>query len=143
MRRRDFVIALGSGVGASIAGYFAYHRWPEFAGAPVGPNALPAEACPRLKADVTCDRSGDQVTLRRGEAADAVVCAVNAAGAAIVDRLDGRHSIEEISAALAGLIPVGPGRLLEAKVALFVAQLAQCGFLADPFYVTLYELRES
>jgi hypothetical protein len=148
MRRRDFVIALGTGVGASIAGYFSYNYLQTDGGSAEIPDpevikSRSVEPMPRLKADVVFGRRDDLVTIRRGEADEQVVCGVNETGAAILERLDGRHSVERIAASIARRVQVPAGESLEAKVSLFVAELAMCGFLAEPFYVTLYEIEDA
>lgn len=148
MRRREFVIALGTAAGASIAGYFAYHGLPRDGGSPGVPDgkALASrlgEPRPRLKDDVVVGQLEEWVTIRRGEDHEQVVCGVNETGAAILALLDGRHSVERIAALIAPRVQVSPGESLEAKVSEFVAELAMCGFLAEPFYVTLYEIGDA
>jgi hypothetical protein len=142
MRRRHFVIALGTGVGASIVGYFGYRQPPHFESDGATKHSPEHEHLPSLRADVVFGRLDDQVTVSRGEPDNPVICAANELGAAILERLDGRHTIEQISESLAMLVTASPNRPLEAKVALFVAQLATHGFLAEPFYTTIYETVE-
>lgn len=139
MRRRDFVIALGAGAGASITGYFYFRQPPAPNSVGGSPDAGESEFQPCLADDVTFDRQDGQVTISRGEGDNAVVCAVNPLGAAIIDRLDGEHTVEQIAAALATQLVEPLERPLDAKVALFTAQLAECGFLANHFYATIYE----
>ena len=59
------------------------------------------------------------------------------AGAEIVNRLDGRHTIDQIGAALADRFGIDGGEALSAKVALFVAQLGEMGLLTRPFYAQI------
>lgn len=140
MRRREFVIAFGVGAGAGIAGYFSYCRLPR---QPPAADSLPppdGDPRPRLKDDVVFARRAEQLTIRGGSQDNLVLCAVNATGAVVIERLDGRHSIEAIAAAVATQASESRTEMLTAKVALFVAQLGACGFLTEPFYATLYEV---
>lgn len=80
------------------------------------------------------ERREDPRILRRSGGNE---CGVNATGAEILDHLDGRHTIDQIGAALAEGLGVAPGEAFSAKVAFFVAQLGELGFLAEPFHARI------
>ncbi len=128
MNRREFLIGTGSLAAAGIAGYFLFFREPAICrGAPT--------ARPRLSPDVSMAEENGIAVLRRGKGENLVVCGVNGAGSAVLKALDGRRTIKEAARAAAK----GGNPLPEAEVACFVAQVGMMGFLAKPYYATLYE----
>ena len=127
MNRRNFFIEMGSLAIAGIAGYFLFFREPaECQGA--------TSAKPRLLSDVSMYEENGNTVLRRGNGEDLVVCGVNAPGGRILKALDGNRTVSEVART------AGDGSAhAEAMVAYFIAQVGMMGFLARPYYATLYE----
>ena len=73
-----------------------------------------------------------------GRGAQRVLCAINRPGRIVTGKLDGRHTVEQIAQALASDLGLDAQARLEAPVAQFIAQLGMLGFLAEPFYATIY-----
>jgi len=133
--RREFCIGVGGAV--ALAGFVLVRELPH-----PGASAYANPHCPRLKPEVTLGREGDLLTLTIPDRTPRVLCAVNEAGAEIVRRLDGRHSVEAMAAALAHRAGVECAEALCAKTAAFIAELASAGLLTAPFYAILYEEAE-
>jgi hypothetical protein len=68
---------------------------------------------------------------------DGSLCAVNAPGADVLRRLDGAHTIEQITRAAARSAGAKPDESHTAGMASFVAQLGAAGFLDAPFYAQI------
>jgi hypothetical protein len=64
---------------------------------------------------------------------------VNRTGAEIVRLLDGTRSVEQVAARTSRNLRLRRDQAFDAKIACFVAELAQMGFLAAPFYVEIVE----
>lgn len=136
--RRDFFITLGTGAAAGIAGYFlvqrAFSPLPASLDDGTGPTRPPC-----LKEDVVFGNDGDMVTVSLSGGGSPVVCAANRPGQEVLTRLDGRHTIEEMSRAVAAAVGVSRTEALDAKVAHFVAQVGMLGFLREPFFACIVE----
>jgi hypothetical protein len=84
-------------------------------------------------------QSDGETTLLRRQGVQEPVCAVNSVGWEVLRRLDGRHTVQDISVALAkdvGLVHDGE---LEGKIACFVATLGKFGLLHQPYFVHIVE----
>jgi hypothetical protein len=134
--RREIHIALGA-AGSGILGYLLLRPATHTGQAPA-----PGSAHPKLRGELGIEGpDGDgmfQVQLPSGE-----LCALNAAGAEVVRRLDGAHSVEQIAAAMGRRAGIRPDAPLTAKVACFVAELGSAGFLERPFYAQIVERIEA
>jgi Coenzyme PQQ synthesis protein D (PqqD) len=135
--RRDFLITLGSVVTAGIAGFFLGGTRAQAAPAQ---GLDVASDLPCLRAGLSVYPDGDGVILREYSSGE-LRCGVNHVGREIVSRLDGKHSVEAISADLAKYLGLPPDGMLEGKVAYFVTQLGDMGLLKSPYFVTLAETR--
>ncbi len=138
MTRKRFLWVLGAG-GAAITAEVLL---------PARGLALPAptrdrlpEAEPRLRPEVAVAVDGEGLVLRCPSGASSIVCAVNAPGAEVVRRLDGRTPVGEIARLLSGRDGTTTLAEVEVKVACFVAQLAELGFLRAPYYALIAERR--
>ncbi len=140
MTRQQFLWKLGNGT-VAIAGYFLL---PRSGLAEVAPDAERSdEAEPWLRGDIVMRSDADGLVLTLPSAATSPVCAVNAAGTEVVRRLDGRTSVPAIARVLAHHAHTDAIGQVEVKVACFVAQLGQMGFLRAPFYAMITERYES
>ena len=137
MNRRRFLIRLGAGAAGGIGGFFLLRRWPvpAEAAAPAKPSI---SMQPRLRKGIVDGRHEGMAAISYGRGAQRVLCAINRPGRMVTSRLDGRHTIEQIAQALASELGLDAPARLEAPVAQFVAQLGMLGFLAEPFYATIY-----
>ncbi|GEM_PF-4049679 len=135
MNRRTFLIRLGASVAGGISGFFLVPRWPAVA---MAADPQPPSPRPRLKDDIVFGRYEGMDSISYGIEGEQVLCAVNHPGLLIVDKLDGRHTIDGIGAAVKTALGLAATEDLDAQIAGFVAQLGALGFLAEPFYATLY-----
>ena len=131
LSRRDFLITLSSGTSIAIAGFFTF-------------DAIRADTNKLLK------NSSDKPTLsslvkKMIEKNQVIVCnehgkcLVNKTGESVIDLLDGTNTLSQISDKIADLYLIKHTDELEASIASFICQLGSQGFLASPFYVTMYE----
>ena len=131
MTRREFKIAFGAAAGSAILGYLLVR--PEQA-----PETAPATLSPRPKlrkgGAIEGPGADGMTTIRLP---DGSLCAVNAPGAEVLRRLDGAHTIDQITRAAGKSSGVVPDASLAAKMACFVAQLGAAGFLDRPFYAQI------
>ncbi len=134
--RRSFAISLAAAASAAVAGYFLVREGSE---EPSRPNGEAGTHRPRLADGVTFGEDRGAVTLARGEGADATVCGVNGVGAAILDRLDGEHTVGDIAATLSRRLDQPRTDAMDAGIAVFVARLGQMGFLREPFHAMVIE----
>jgi hypothetical protein len=137
MNRRRFLIRLGAGAAGGIGGFFLLQRWPVPAEADA-PTKPPMSLRPRLRKDIADSRYEGMAAISYGSGTERVLCAINRPGRIVTGRLDGHHTIEQIAQALASDLGLHAPARLEAPVARFVAQLGMLGFLAEPFYATIY-----
>jgi Coenzyme PQQ synthesis protein D (PqqD) len=137
LNRRRFLIRLGAGAAGGIGGFFLLQRWPVPAEA-AAPAKPPISLRPRLRKDIADSRYAGMAAISYGRGAQRVLCAINRPGRMVTSRLDGRHTIEQIAQSLASELALDAPACLEAPVAQFVAQLGMLGFLAEPFYATIY-----
>ena len=128
--RRRFLIALGAGA-AGIAGYRLM--------AHVAPASGAADARPKLREGLSFDRDTDGYCTLTTQPGSGPLFAVNASGETVLRCLDGRHTIPELARRLAAGLGLPHDGALEAALALFVAEVAQAGLLAAPFYAYLIE----
>lgn len=133
LSRRDFAFVLATGAQAIIVGHFLGGGLARAS----GPGD--SETRPRLRVPVGPTGSDGMTTLMLGEGSDRSVCAVNRTGAEIVRLLDGTRSVEQVAARTSRNLRLRRDQAFDAKIACFVAELAQMGFLAAPFYVEIVE----
>ncbi len=136
MTRKRFLWTLGAGT-AAIAGHFLVPS-DAFASPDPRPN-VSIDGEPWLRSEVIVHRDGEGLALTCPGRARPCVCVVNGAGADVVRHLDGRTSVSEIARALAERAGTGAVTEVEVKVACFVAQLAELGFLRGPYYALIAE----
>jgi hypothetical protein len=132
LNRRDFLISLGTGSLLAIAGFFTFDTVA--AAGKEQPLNAPSDK-PKLSERIKKEFEDGQMVLC-GERAK---CSVNRTGERIVDLLDGNRTLPQISAEIADYYSIERTDPLEASVASFICQLGFQGFLAAPFYVTMYE----
>ncbi len=146
MERRKFLLHTAAGITASL---FAGHLFWRADNEPVKPmfdkpeppvNA--AASTPLLRTDVLAYKQNETFVLERRSQTDNSLhcrCTVNETGAEIFRHLNGRHTIEDIAERIA-MAGIGADKnAAYAEIALFVAQLGSIGFLAEPYYVQIYE----
>lgn len=138
--RRRFCVALGGSL--ALSGWVLGRAVTSEPTEPE-PAAGSADARPRLRADLAWGRDGEFRTLTRVVDGEPLVCGLNDAGAALARGLDGRHTVCDLSAALSARRGVRHDDALEARVALFVAQVSMLGLLTEPFYAWIVERTEA
>ena len=131
--RRDFSFVLAAGAQAIIAGHFLMSGRVLAAGLGGG------EARPRLRVPVGPVGGDGMTMLAVGEGSDRTVCAVNRTGAEVLRLLDGTRSVAQVASRTARNLRLLRDQAFDAKIACFVAELAQLGFLVAPFYVQIVE----
>ena len=132
MSRREFLIWLAVGAGASVA---EWQLFTSISAASAFPSATTMDHFhPRLRDDVVWGKHKAMLTMSHGEQTP-LLCAVNDYGAKVLSKLDGDHTIEEIAEELAG----DADEALAASVAVFVARLSELGFLQEHFYAYIIE----
>ena len=136
--RREFLICLGSGAAATIAGYFLTKLIP--VALPATPQT--ASAQPRIRKEISARREAEMYVLE-AKGHDQPLGAVNSAGWEVLQRLDGSRSIQDITSALAAGAGLASNEAMEGKVACFVAQLGEMGLLQQPYYVQIVEARDA
>ena len=136
LTRRDFLISLTGSSVALITGYFLFRT--------VGvENILSSHSkngsslFPCLKKEIVFGINDEMVTIYLKND-DSVLCAVNEIGAIIINRLDGRHTVSDISKTLGKKFNIELSESLNAQIANFIAQIGSLGFLRDPFYTTIF-----
>jgi hypothetical protein len=136
--RREFVMKLATGAGAGVVvlGLLAGEIPKLTAGSENGSEGSPR---PHLRDDVVFGLDGDMPTIHRAGETDSVVCAINRPGAVVLEHLDGRHTVEEISEFVAARLDVSRNELLDSQIAGFIVQLSMLGFLREPFYAYIIE----
>ncbi len=135
--RRTFLIRLGAGVAGSIGGYFLIRNWPQ--NTAVDMSAIQTTSLhPQIKKDIVFGQYQDMTTISNGKGKENVLCAFNLPGEIIISKLDGEHTIEQISDALISGLDLKTKLSLDAPIATFVAQLGMLGFLTEPFHATIY-----
>jgi hypothetical protein len=136
--RRQFLIALEGAIGLTIAGVIVAPRIVDSIA-----QARPASAHPALLDCLQLRLAAQGADLYDISATGqpALVCSVNQVGGAILERLDGRSSVDTIVTSVLrqlGQTSAQPDAF-GGKVAIFIAELAQAGFLKEPFYVNVVE----
>lgn len=137
LNRRRFLIRLGAGAAGGIGGFFLMQRPPVLAEA-AAPAEPPVSLRPRLRKDIVAGRYDNMAAISYGRGAQRVLCAINRPGGIVIGQLDGRHTVGQIARELTSALALDTQDRLEAPVAHFVAQLGMLGFLAEPFYATIY-----
>lgn len=140
LTRRSFLIALGSGVAATVAGYFLSDS-AATAVAKLGKSAFSGNDLPRLRSGLQWGQTAGLTTLRRSGGTPSAECAVNECGRLILERLDGRHRVEDLAQAVQSHFRCGRTDAMDAGIARFVAALGDLGFLDAPFYAMIVERR--
>jgi hypothetical protein len=139
MKRRDFVIALGAGSGASIAGFFLWKSLSH-AGARPRDSAASVDLKPQLKAGLLFGTLDGFQTIRLPEGEGSAMCALNDTGAAVIRLLDGRNGVEEVSQTIARTYGLVRTDSLDARIAYFLTQVSRLGFLKSPFYAYIVDV---
>ncbi|MCC6144006.1 MAG: PqqD family protein [Candidatus Hydrogenedentes bacterium] len=142
MSRHAFLIRLGGGAAGAIAGYLAGVALDSELARPAPGDHAPGLVRPALRDGLRFGFADGFHTLAPAASSGGSVCAMNAVGKFVAERLDGRASIADLGRAVAGRFGLVHDDGLEAGIALFISHLAQVGFLTASFYVTLYEERE-
>lgn len=137
LNRRTFLIRLGAGVAGGIGGFFLMPLQPVFS-EPVPLDQPTTSARPQMRHDIVLGRYDDMEAISYGRGDSKVLCAINRPGGIIISKLDGAHTIDEIAEALKSDLGLEANVALGAPVAQFVARLGMLGFLAEPFYATIY-----
>ena len=137
LNRRRFLIRFGAGLTGGIGGFYLLNQWPDELHERL-PESFQGTLFPKLRKDIVFGQHEDLKTIRHGTGADMILCAINRPGGIIIDSLDGMHTIDRIERALKSTLGLDPMACLQAPIAHFVAQLGMLGFLAEPFYATLY-----
>ena len=138
--RRQFLIALEGVLGLTIAGVIIAPKVADSVAAARGASPRPALLdCLELRPGP----EGVDVYDLSAPGAPTLVCSVNSVGGQILPELNGAHTLDGIVEAT--LQKLGRQRAdpqaFGGKVALFIAELAQAGFLKQPFYVEVIEER--
>jgi len=129
--RRDFLITLGAGTSLAIAGFFTF-------------DAITTERqeqaenhseMPMLSKQVQKTHEHEQLALNH----ETAKCLVNKTGEKVVELLNGRRSLPQIADKIADYYAIEHTDALEVSIASFICQLGAQGFLASPFFVTMYE----
>ncbi|HNY30149.1 MAG TPA: PqqD family protein [Fibrobacteria bacterium] len=133
--RRKFLIALGAG---AMAGWLA------------SPGILPRISptrprnhgghCPVLADGIaprTTARARELVRIDSSRAIH-VVGEINESAWKVLSRMDGLHTVEDIARAMATSHPSGDPDACRSAIALFLAELAMAGLLAEPFHVDIH-----
>ena len=141
MTRRRFFIDLGIGTGIFIAGYILGRESSSKIFGLTEPQPK-ADKKPNLRDDIVFGTDGELATIKLKNQKDQKLCAVNQTGAAILKRLDGKHTIEEISEYIATMGNCYRTEKMDANIACFVAQLGMLGFLTAPYYTQIIEREE-
>jgi hypothetical protein len=131
MTRRDFCYAMGSLATSCIMGCFLSSKVSDAIASAGEPSDRPCF----LRRDVQWSKEGDMTVIRHGQGKSEVICMVNDTGAHLLEKMDGKKTIEQLGQTLAA--QQAPNA--DAQVAYFTAQLASMGFLTRPFYATLYD----
>lgn len=140
MSRRDFLLYLGVGTSVVIAGYFLQESAASIRSETIEGEFVEAQQ-PQLKDDVVFGNSGEMKTISRISGGHKTLCAVNRTGRNIIELLNGRRSIEEISQAVAIREQIDRIESMDASIACFVAEVGMLGFLMTPFYAQIIERR--
>lgn len=140
LTRRSFVIEVGGGSVAAIAGYVIAQRRP-FSHTNSLESAGDDHPKPRLKHGVIFGKDDFLTTLSLPGEPEGVMIAVNENGAGILSQLDGTATVSDIANEYARKKHIASDNCLEAKMALFVAEVAMCGFLDAPFHANIFECR--
>lgn len=130
--RKAFLVALGTGAAVAISGHFLSRR--ENSGPTSGAASGPSSKYPKLKPGLRTDREGEFLKLVRQDGKDPVICLVNYPGRVAVGLMDGRHTTEDIAHAMADQFGLEKTEALNAKMAIFIAELGMMGFLEQPYY---------
>jgi hypothetical protein len=133
LTRREFVVALGSVL--VVAGYCVVGGRPPDHGPE---RAVKPGVRPRLRDGLVLGTDAEMLTVAIA-AGSSPVYAVNDVGRTILEAMDGRRTVEEIAGVLSQRYAVPADQALQADVALFIAQVAILGLLAEEFRATIFE----
>ena len=140
MTRREFLIRVGGFAGLAIAGWYLL---PKAFAKLTGSNLSKDGAYPVLKEDYTVREvsGGSEIYLNDGSSSQKLVCRVNDVGGSILREMNGSKSIKEIAenALTDAKTTISDSESFTGKVALFVAKLAEAGFVYAPFHVNITE----
>ncbi len=131
INRRDFIFKLGIGATIVVSGYYISGHILENRLATIAESV----SKPLLKKNVISYYKRDELFL---EYQNSKFC-VNETGAEIIRLLNGKNTVSDISSMMSRSLNLEQTDLLDSSIAGFICQLAETGFIADPFYVTLYE----
>ena len=129
--RRDFLVSLGVGTSMAIAGFFIFDK----VAPAIESNSDVVADKPGIADGVTKTLENDQIVLLKNNSK----CIVNNTGGKIIDLLDGNNDLYSISEKISSYYSINHTDALEVSIASFICQLGVSGFLASPFYVTMYE----
>ena len=129
--RRDFLITLGAGSSLAIAGFFTFDAITGAKNEQVNEQTVK----PLLSELIQKTLENNQLVLSNEKSK----CTVNKTGEQVIELLDGNHTLSQVAATIAGYYAIEHTELLDASIASFICQLGEQGFLAKPFYVTMYE----
>lgn len=135
INRRDFLYKLGIRTSLTIAGFFTFNKLLSDQGEDISKLENQVSDIPCLIADVRKDYENGHFVLS-GKSSK---CFANETGEKIIDWIDGKNTLPDITFNLSEYYSIDNTESLEASVATFICQLATMGFLTSPFYVTLYE----
>jgi len=134
MKRRQFLFKLGVLTTTAIVGYV------------VGDTLIKDEVS---HSDLSSNFSSETPKLldvrklsRHGQlilSNDRTTCAVNNTGEFVVKLLDGNNTLYDICRHTSTQFAVPHTDEMEVAIAMFICQLGMAGFLASPYYATLYE----
>ena len=131
LNRRDFLITLGAGASLAIAGFFTFEAT---SGERNKKNEDHADK-PMLSKHITRKIENDQLVL----CCEKARCVMNKTGEKVTELLDGNRTLSDIGDKIADFYSIKHTESLDASIASFICQLGSQGFLASPFYITMYE----
>jgi hypothetical protein len=141
LTRREFTIRLGAGAGASIVGFFLLGK--SLAPVRASNAAGSVSETPELSDRIVFGTYDGMVAIRAEGDSHSPLCAVNETGAAVLELLNGANDVAAVSRAIAAKLRIARSEALDAKIAYFVVQLSQLGFLKEPFFACIFETRIS
>lgn len=136
MSRRDFLITLGAGTAATISGYFFIQG--QFT--QESSKSTLEKQLPILKHDIKFGKAENLLTITRKTERSTITCAVNDIGKEIINKVDGKHTVQEISKHIAKKAGTSRTELMDARIAYFITQLGILGFLKEAYHVNIIEV---
>ncbi|MEN6390797.1 MAG: PqqD family protein [Syntrophomonas sp.] len=137
--RRQFLIGLGGLAGMAIAGWYFQ---PNTASKQSDTIPVTPDLRPSLKPEYEVRETADGVELfENGQGKAKMVGRFNDIGGYILSEMDGVKSVEEIATGVLSKLKVSVTSIenFQGKTALFIATLAEAGFLSSAFYINVVE----